>query len=284
MHKGKSSLAGLSQLTSLRNSILKDGQLHGLGSIRPEVIGNQICVALSRPKMRIHTLSLGLAVSTRICNQQKVDQNSHTRRRTDQELDNLHFIAFPRFSISSRRKFSVFEASEAFERATSTFAVTTFSSCCARLSWSRKERIKESSLEEGARLSAAEEELPTVLYETGHASDSAEIPCKWGAWSRIAIQQIKTRPSINISKESSKSQRQFNSWQYSEIHHKYKSIVHHSLQARSVHWPGYVKLPAALLDGAPDALRFRAFAAALFSFLSAKKLVIRADKSRARSR
>jgi hypothetical protein len=47
---------------------------------------------------------------------------------------------------------------------------------------------------------------------------------------------------------------------------------------------GYVELPAALLDGAPDVLRFRAFVAALLAFLSAKKLVIRADKSRARSR
>jgi hypothetical protein len=69
----------------------------------------------------------------------------------------------------------------------STFTVTVFSSCCARLSWSRKERIKESLLEEGARLSAAEEELPTVLYETGQASDPADVPCKWGAQSQTAI-------------------------------------------------------------------------------------------------
>jgi hypothetical protein len=93
------------------------------------------------------------------------------------------------------------------ERATSTFAVTTFSSCCTCLSWSCRERIKESSLEEGACLLVAEEELPTVLYETGQASDPAEIPCKWGARSQIAIQQIKMRPRIDIWKESSKSQR-----------------------------------------------------------------------------
>jgi hypothetical protein len=36
-----------------------------------------------------------------------------------------------------------------------------------------------------------------------------------------------------------------------------------------------------LLEGAPDALRLRALAAALFLFLSAKKLVIRTDKLRA---
>jgi hypothetical protein len=180
---------------------LKDGQLHGLGSIRPKVISNRIRVALSRSKMRIHTSSLGLAISTRICNQQKDDPNSSTRRRTDQELKNLHFIAFPRFSISPRRKFSASEASEALERATSTFAVTNFSSCYARLSWSCKERIKESSLEEGARLSAVEEEPPTVSYETGQASDPVEIPCKWGARSQIAIQQIKTIEHRHLKRE-----------------------------------------------------------------------------------
>jgi hypothetical protein len=118
-------------------------------------------------------------------------QNSFTRRRTDQEPEYLHFITFPRFSISPRWKFSASAASEALERATSTFAVTIFSSCCAHLSWSRKDWIKESSLEEGARLSAVEEELPTVSYETGQASDPAEVPCKWGARSQIAIHKSK---------------------------------------------------------------------------------------------
>jgi hypothetical protein len=130
----------------------------------------------------------------------------------------------------------------------------------------------------------AEKELPTVSYKTGQASDTAEIPYKWGARSPIIMQQTKTRPSINISKESSKSQKQLNSWQYSEVHHKYRRTMHHSLQAQSVNWLSYVELPAARLDAAPDALRFRAFAAALFSFLSAEKLVIRADKLWARSR
>jgi hypothetical protein len=108
----------------------------------------------------------------------KDDQNLSTRRRTDQEPENLHFIAFPRFSIFPRRKFSASAASEALERATSTFTVMIFSSCCARLNWSRKERTRESLLEEGARLLAAEEELPTVSYETGQASDPADVPSK----------------------------------------------------------------------------------------------------------
>jgi hypothetical protein len=90
------------------------------------------------------------------------------------------------------------------------------------------------------------------------------------------MQQTKTRQGI--SKESSKSQKQLNSWPYSKVHHKHKMIVHHSLQARSVNWPGKVKLPVALLDATPDALHFRTFAAALFLFLSDKKLVIRVDK------
>jgi hypothetical protein len=45
----------------------------------------------------------------------------------------------------------------------------------------------------------------------------------------------------------------------------------------------YAELPA-LPDGAPDALCFRALAAARFSFLSARKLVIREAKSRAQAR
>jgi hypothetical protein len=93
-------------------------------------------------------------------------------------LKDSHFIAFPRFSTSSRRNFSEFAAHEALERATSTFAETVFSSYWVLLSWSCKERIRESSLVEGARLSAAEEELPTVSYETGQASEPADEPCK----------------------------------------------------------------------------------------------------------
>jgi hypothetical protein len=143
--------------------------------------------------MHVHASSLGLAwLSIQVSAIENKDaQNLSTRRRADQELANLHFIAFPRFLISPRRKFSASAASEALERATSTFMVTIFSSCCARLSWSRKERIKESSLKEGARLSAAEEELPTVSYKTGQASDLAEVPCKWGARSQIAIYKSK---------------------------------------------------------------------------------------------
>jgi hypothetical protein len=108
----------------------------------------------------------------------KDDHKLSTRARIDQELKNLHFIAFPRLSISQRRNFSASEASEVLERATSTFVLTIFSSCCARLSWSRKEQIRESSLVEGDRLSTAEEELPTISYKIGQASDLADVPCK----------------------------------------------------------------------------------------------------------
>jgi hypothetical protein len=57
-----------------------------------------------------------------------------------------------------------------------------------------------------------------------------------------------------------------------------------SITKQQVHQPNYVELPVALLDDAPDAPRLRALAATLFSFLSARKLVIPADKLRARSR
>jgi hypothetical protein len=68
-------------------------------------------------------------------------------------------------------------AREALERATSTLAVTIFSSYWVLLSWSHKERIRESSLMEGARLSTAREELPTVSYEIGQASEPTDEPC-----------------------------------------------------------------------------------------------------------
>jgi hypothetical protein len=57
---------------------------------------------------------------------------------------------------------------------------------------------------------------------------------------------------------------------------------HCQLQKQQFHRSNYVELPAALLDGAPDALCFRAFVAALFSFLSARKFIIRADKLQVR--
>jgi hypothetical protein len=40
--------------------------------------------------------------------------------------EDSHFIAFPRFSISSRRNLSASAARDALERATSTLAVTVF--------------------------------------------------------------------------------------------------------------------------------------------------------------
>jgi hypothetical protein len=48
------------------------------------------------------------------------------------------------------------------------------------LSWSCKDRIKESLLAEGTLLSTAWEELATVSYETGHASGPADVPCIGG--------------------------------------------------------------------------------------------------------
>jgi hypothetical protein len=69
-------------------------------------------------------------------------------------------------------------AREALDKATSTFAVTVFNSYWVLLSWLRRERIKESLLAEGACLSMAEEELPTVPYETGQASEPVDEPCK----------------------------------------------------------------------------------------------------------
>jgi hypothetical protein len=79
--------------------------------------------------MRIHTLSLGLAIETHIYSEKKMVTNHQPEEEQIKSSKNIHFITFPRFSISSRRNFSASAASEALDRATSTFAVTVFSSC-----------------------------------------------------------------------------------------------------------------------------------------------------------
>jgi hypothetical protein len=127
--------------------------------------------------MRIHAPSLGFAVETYIYRKRRKITHGQPGTKQIKNSKDKHFIAFPRFSISSRRNFSMSVAREALERATSTFAVTIFNSCWVPLSWSRRERIKESSLKEGARLSTAREELPTASYETGQASEPADEPC-----------------------------------------------------------------------------------------------------------
>jgi hypothetical protein len=54
---------------------------------------------------------------------------------------------------------------------------------------------------EGARLSTTDEELPTILYETGQASDPADEPCKCGSQSQIAIyNQDATKHKISRKK------------------------------------------------------------------------------------
>jgi hypothetical protein len=58
---------------------------------------------------------------------------------------------------------------------------------------------------EGACLSTAGEELPTVLYEIGQASDPADVPCKIGAQSQIAIHKSRCNQASNILKESSRT-------------------------------------------------------------------------------
>jgi hypothetical protein len=101
-----------------------------------------------------------------------------TRKEQIKSSKVLHFIAFPRFLISSKSNFSASTTCEALERATSTFAVIIFNSYWVFLSWFRRERIRESSLVEGACLSMVEEVLPTISYETGQASKPVDEPCK----------------------------------------------------------------------------------------------------------
>jgi hypothetical protein len=79
--------------------------------------------------MRINPMSLSLVIKARICVQQRSDQQEQARRKYITNREYLHFIALPRLSISPRRNRSASAAREAFERATSTCAVTLFISC-----------------------------------------------------------------------------------------------------------------------------------------------------------
>jgi hypothetical protein len=79
--------------------------------------------------MRVHAPGFGFAVEAYICRRRrKVTHDQQGAKQVKSSKDS-HFIAFPRFSISSRRNFSASVAREALERATSTLAVTIFSSC-----------------------------------------------------------------------------------------------------------------------------------------------------------
>jgi hypothetical protein len=167
MHKRECGVARFGQDSSLGDPILEYSQLHRFRSVSTEVISDRIRMRLSCKKMCIHAPGFGFAVKAYICRKRrKITHDQQIAKKIKSSKDS-HFIVFPRFSISSRRNFSAFVAREALERATSTLAVTIFSSCWVLLSWSRKERIKESSLMEGAHLSMAREELATVSYETG---------------------------------------------------------------------------------------------------------------------
>jgi hypothetical protein len=177
MHKRECGAVRFGQDSSLGNPVLEYSQLHRFQSVSPEVISDRIRMHLSCTKVRVHAPGFGFAVKTYICRKRKEITQNQQGAKQIKSLKDSHFIAFPRFSISSRRNFSVFVAREALERATLTLAVTIFSSCWVLLSWSRKEQIKESSPMEGARLSTAREELPTVSYETGQASEPADEPC-----------------------------------------------------------------------------------------------------------
>jgi preprotein translocase subunit SecG len=127
--------------------------------------------------MRVHAPGFGFTVEAYVCRKRRKITHDQQGAKQIKVSKNSNFIAFPRFSISSRRNFSASVARKALERATLILAVTIFNSCWVPLSWSCRERIKESSFVEGARLSMAEEELPTVSYETGQAPEPAAEPC-----------------------------------------------------------------------------------------------------------
>jgi hypothetical protein len=86
---------------------------------------------LGSNNMRVYAPGLSCTVKTRICEQENKDSVLHIQANVQRKkFEDLHFRDLPRFSISSRRNFSQSAAYDAFERATSTLAVTTFSWRC----------------------------------------------------------------------------------------------------------------------------------------------------------
>jgi hypothetical protein len=123
---------------------LEYSQLHRFRSVSLEFISDQIRMRLSCTKMHVHAPSFGFAVEAYICRKKMKITHDQQGAKQIKSSKNSHFIAFPRFSISSRRNFSASVARVALERATSTLALTIFSSCWVLLSWSRREQIKKS--------------------------------------------------------------------------------------------------------------------------------------------
>jgi hypothetical protein len=129
MHKRECSVARFGQDSSLGDPILEYSQLHRFRSVSPEIISDRIHMCLSYTKVCVHAPGFVFAVKTYICKKRKKIAHDQKGGKQINSLKDSHFIAFPRFSISSRRNFSASVAHEALDRATLTLAVTILSSC-----------------------------------------------------------------------------------------------------------------------------------------------------------
>jgi hypothetical protein len=134
MNKCECGVAHFGQDSSLGDPILEYSQLHCFRSVSLEVISNRIRMHLSCTEMHIHATGFGFTVEAYICRRKKKITHYQQGVKQIKISKNSHFIAFPRFSISSRRNFLASAAYEALERATLTLAVTVFNSCWVPLS------------------------------------------------------------------------------------------------------------------------------------------------------
>jgi hypothetical protein len=126
VHQSKSTAARLSQHSSLGDPVPEKCQLHCLRPVRPEIVRNRIGVRLSSKKVRVHTPGFSRAVEAHVYRRKKKVKFDKIEQRS-KDTENSHCRAFPKLSTSSSRNFSASAASDAFDRATSTLAVTTFS-------------------------------------------------------------------------------------------------------------------------------------------------------------
>jgi hypothetical protein len=114
------------QMILTTNKGYYNSQLDRFRSVSPEVISDRIRMRLSCTKVRVHTPGFGFTIKAYICRKRrKITYDQQGAKQIKSSKDS-HFMAFPRFSISSRRNFSASVAREALERATSTLAVIIF--------------------------------------------------------------------------------------------------------------------------------------------------------------
>jgi hypothetical protein len=128
--------------------------------------------------VRVYAPGFGFTVEAYICrNRENVTSSKHGAK-IDQELERLTFHGVPKAFDFLKKEFFAVRGPRSFRKSNVDFRSDYLQLMLSVLKlWSRKDRIKESSLVEGTLLSTTWEELATVSYEIGQASGPVDVPC-----------------------------------------------------------------------------------------------------------